>query len=250
VRKPPGSAADSPLAFALLALSGTPLATRPYQPKSVTSDWANRLTRCIVGLAMFGVGIAMILQAELGAAPWDMLHKGISEHTGISVGSVIAIVGFLLLLLWFPLHQRVGVGTILNAVEIGVVVDLVLPHLPDTDRLIPRILFLLGGVLIIAIGSGFYIGAGLGTGPRDGIMVGLSQRGVTARVARTMVELAVGIGGIALGVRPGVGTLVFMFGIGPLVQLFLPRMALPPRQTRKSATARVIPPARRDHADN
>ncbi len=230
VVKPPGPLATSPLAFGVLVLSDAPVTTRPYDPRSPAADWANRLTRCIVGLAMFGAGIAMILHAELGAAPWDMLHKGISERTGISVGFVIAIVGLLLLLLWFPLHQRVGVGTILNATEIGVVVDLISPHLPDTDRVITRILFLLGGVLIIAVGSGFYIGAGLGTGPRDGIMVGLSERGISVRVARTIVEIAVGIGGIALGIRPGVGTLIFMFGIGPLVQLFLPRLALPPRQ--------------------
>ena len=178
---------------------------------------------------MFGVGIALILQAGLGAAPWDMLHKGISNHLDIPVGVVIESIGFLLLLVWIPLRQRPGIGTILNALEIGFVVDLVSPHLPDTHRLLPRIGFLVVGVLIIAIGSGLYIGAGLGTGPRDGIMVGISRRGVSVRRARTMIEFAVGLGGIALGVRPGVGTVVFMFGIGPLVQLVLPRMSLPPR---------------------
>lgn len=184
----------------------------------------------MTGLAMFGIGIAMILQAQLGAAPWDMLHKGISEKTGVSVGLVIEGIGFLLLLLWFPLRQRVGVGTILNALEIGIVVDLVSPHLPDTDRLVARIAMMLIGVMIIALGSGFYIGAGLGTGPRDGIMVGLSERGISVRTARTVIEFSVGLGGIALGQRPGAGTLIFMFGIGPLVQLFLPRMSLPPRK--------------------
>lgn len=183
---------------------------------------------------MFGMGIAMILQAELGAAPWDMLHKGISESTGVSVGLVIEIIGFLLLLLWFPLHQRVGVGTILNAVVIGVVVDLASPHLPDTDRLLARIGMMSAGVLIIALGSGFYIGAGLGTGPRDGIMVGLSERGISVRLARTVIEVVVGLGGFALGVHPGAGTLIFMFGIGPLVQLFLPRMSLPPRKQARA----------------
>jgi len=179
---------------------------------------------------MFGVGIALILQAELGAAPWDMLHKGISAKTGLSVGLVIEGIGFLLLLLWIPLHQRIGVGTILNALEIGIVVDLVSPHLPDIDRLVPRIAMMLVGVMIIALGSGFYIGAGLGTGPRDGIMVGLSERGISVRLARTVVEFTVGVAGFALGVRPGIGTLIFMFGIGPLVQVFLPRMSLPPRK--------------------
>ncbi len=238
VAKPPGTALDAPVASQVVVLSELPVTSR-YQPRSATADWVNRLIRCIGGLAMFGVGIALILQAELGAAPWDMLHKGISEHTGISVGVVIAIIGFLLLLIWIPLHQRVGVGTILNAIEIGLVVDLVSPHLPETDRLLPRITFLVVGVLIIAVGSGFYIGAGLGTGPRDGIMVGLSQRGISVRLARTVVEFVVGVGGIALGVRPGIGTLIFMFGIGPLVQQFLPRMSLPARKTTIASV--VIP---------
>src|SRR5690349_2632910 len=109
--------------------SVTPL--RPYTPKSVASDWTNRLTRCILGLAMFGAGIALILQAELGAAPWDMLHKGLSHKLDIPVGSVIIGTGVAILLLWIPLRQRPGIGTVLNAVEIGLVVDLVLPHLPD-----------------------------------------------------------------------------------------------------------------------
>ena len=179
---------------------------------------------------MFGGGVAMILNAELGAAPWDMLHTGISDKLDISVGVVIEVISFVLLLLWIPLRQRVGLGTILNALEIGLVVNLVGAVLPDTDRLAPRIALLVGGVLMVAVGSGFYIGAGLGTGPRDGIMVGLSERGISVRLARTVIEFTVGIGGLLLGIRPGIGTLIFMFGIGPLVQIFLPRMSLPPRK--------------------
>lgn len=219
-----------------VVLADSPAVARRDAPRSPAADWGNRLARCVGGLGLFGVGIALILQAELGAAPWDMLHRGISNHTGISIGLVILGIGFLLLLAWIPLRQRPGVATILNAVEIGLVVDLVGPHLPTTDRLVPRVAFLLVGVLIIAIGSGFYIGAGLGTGPRDGIMVGLAAKGVTLRVARTAIEAAVGIGGIALGVRPGIGTLIFMFGIGPLVQLILPHLTLPPRNRRPRET--------------
>lgn len=220
-----------------MVTASTPITTRPYHPRSATTDWANRLSRCILGLAMFGAGIAMVLHAELGAAPWDMLHKGVSDKTGISVGIVIEIVAFLLLLLWIPLKQRIGIGTILNAIEIGLVFDLVEPRLPDTDLLVPRVLFVVVGILSVAIGSGMYIGAGLGAGPRDGIMVGLSQRGISVRLARTLIELSVGIIGIALGVWPGVGTVIFMFGIGPLVQLLLPKLALPPRTGRR----RVVP---------
>jgi uncharacterized membrane protein YczE len=208
--------------------------TRPYNPKSVVSDWTTRLTRCIIGLALFGAGDAMILHAGLGAAPWDMLHQGISHKLGISVGTVIVGTGVAVLLLWIPFRQRPGIGTILNAVEIGLVVDLVLPHLPDSHRLIPRLAILLGGVLIVAVGTGLYIGAGLGTGPRDGLMVGFANRGISVRLARTAIEFTVGIGGILLGIHPGLGTLIFMFGIGPLVQVFLPRLSLPQRRTTRS----------------
>lgn len=170
-----------------------------------------------------------------------MLHQGISRKTGVSVGIIIEAVGFLILLSWIPLRQRPGVGTILNAIEIGLVVDLVGGRLPDTDRLVPRIAYLLLGIAIIAIGSGFYIGAGLGPGPRDGLMMGLKQRGLSVRLARTIIELCVGIGGVLLGVRPGIGTLLFMFGIGPLVQLTLPRLSLPPREITRATFAEFAP---------
>ncbi len=184
----------------------------------------------MLGLALFGAGDALILQAELGAAPWDMFHKGIARHLDIPIGTVIVAMGFVVLLAWIPLRQRPGIGTILNALEIGLVVDLVQPNLPDTGRLLPRFAYLIVGVVVVGIGSGFYIGAGLGTGPRDGLMLGISRRGPSLRVARTVIELVVGVGGIVLGIRPGVGTLVFLVGIGPLVQLFLPRLSLPPRR--------------------
>lgn len=206
------------------------LRVRPYAPTSAVADWANRLARCIGGLACFGIGISCILQAHLGAAPWDVFHQGISRKTGISIGNVIIIVGVVLLLVWIPLRQRPGVATLLNALEIGLVVDLVLPALPDTDLLIPRFAYLVGGIVVIALGSGLYIGAGLGTGPRDGIMMGLKERGVSVRVARTAVEIVVLVFGVLLGGSVGVGTLAFTFGIGPLVQVFLPWFLLPPRR--------------------
>lgn len=219
----------APLASADVVAPASPGPTLPYAPRSPATDWANRLARCIVGLALFGAGDALILHAELGAAPWDMLHQGISHELDLSVGTVLIGTAVAVLLLWIPLRQRPGIGTILNALEIGLVVDLVLAHVPDTDRLIPRIGILLGGVLLVALGSGVYIGAGLGTGPRDGLMVGFAKRGVSVRLARTAIEITVGIGGILLGIRPGIGTLIFMFGIGPLVQIMLPRFSLPPR---------------------
>jgi uncharacterized membrane protein YczE len=195
-----------------------------------------RLTRCIFGLAFFGLGISMFVTAGLGLAPWDVFHQGVSSHTGLALGWVIEIVGFLLLLLWIPLRQRPGVGTILNALEIGLVVNVIGDHLPATDRLIPRLFYVVGAVVVIALGSGLYIGAGLGSGPRDGIMVGLAARGYSVRATRTVLEAVVMASGIALGGHIGIGTLAFMFGIGPLVHVVIPRLEMAPQPVLAPAT--------------
>ena len=192
---------------------------------------AEKLARCIAGLALFGFGITLFLRANLGLAPWDIFHKGLSEKLDISIGLVIEGVGLLLLLLWIPLRQRPGVGTILNAIEIGLVVNLTKPLIGEPDQLIIRALMVIAGVLVIGLGSALYIGAGLGSGPRDGLMLGLSKRSIAGRqisirVARTVVEITVMIAGLFLGGSIGIGTLIFMFGIGPLVQLILPRFEM------------------------
>jgi uncharacterized membrane protein YczE len=187
-----------------------------------------RLVRCVFGLALFGLGISLILQADLGAAPWDVFHTGVSELTGIPVGTVIIITGVALLVLWIPLREQPGIGTILNAIEIGVVVDLTLPLIPEPDLLAVRVPMMLSGVVIIAIGSGLYIGSGLGPGPRDGLMTGLARRGLSIRVARTGIELFVLAVGIALGGSIGIGTAVFAIAIGPLVHVFLPMFTIRP----------------------
>lgn len=187
-----------------------------------------RLARCVFGLALFGLGISLILQANLGAAPWDVFHTGISEITGIPVGSVIIITGVALLALWIPLRETPGLGTVLNAVEIGLVAGLLLDWLPDTEHLALRSAMMLGGVVLIALGSGFYIGAGLGPGPRDGLMTGLARRGPSLRAARTGIEISVLVIGVLLGGSVGIGTAVFAFGIGPLVQIFLPALTIRP----------------------
>jgi uncharacterized membrane protein YczE len=185
-----------------------------------------RFARCVVGLAFFGLGISMFLAADLGLAPWDIFHQGLSEKTGIPIGLVIEITGVFILLLWIPLRQRMGWGTVLNAVEIGLVVFLVADHLPRTDLLVLRVPYMLCGLLAIAAGSGLYIGAGLGPGPRDGLMLGLSARGVSVRFARTAVEVTALVVGLFLGGSIGIGTVAFTLGIGPLVQFFLPRLRL------------------------
>lgn len=190
-----------------------------------------RLARCIGGLALFGVGVAMLLDADLGAAPWDVFHSGVSELTGIPVGTVIILTGLALLALWIPLGETPGLGTILNAIEIGLVVDLVVPILPDPDRVVAQVVMMLAGVVLIAIGSGLYIGAGLGPGPRDGLMTGLARHGVSIRVARTGIELSALVVGVLLGGSVGIGTAVFALAIGPLVQWFLPRLVMAPAPT-------------------
>ena len=192
-----------------------------------------RLVRCLFGLALFGLGISMIIDAELGAAPWDVFHTGVSEITGISVGNVVILTGLALLLLWIPLREQPGLGTLLNATVIGTVVDITLPWIPESNLLVTRTLLMLGGVTVVAIGSGFYIGAGLGPGPRDGLMTGLAKRSIVGRqisirAARTAVELLVLCLGIALGGSVGIGTAVFVFTVGPLVQVFLPRLTMRP----------------------
>lgn len=197
-----------------------------------------RLARCVFGLALFGIGISLLIAADLGAAPWDVFHTGVSDRTGIPVGTVIILTGVALLLLWIPLGERLGIGTVLNAVEIGIVVDLVLPHLPDDTPLAARLAMMAGGVVVVAIGSGFYIGAGLGPGPRDGLMTGLAKRGWSIRLARTGIEITVLVIGVVLGGAIGLGTAVFALGIGPLVEILLPRLTLdarPPAPTEASA---------------
>lgn len=187
-----------------------------------SAAFPERLARCVFGLALFGVGIALIVDADLGLGPWDVFHQGLSEITGLSMGLVIVIVGVLLMLFWIPLRQRPGLGTVLNALEIGVVVDLAAPLLGVQTEPVVRLGLLGAGLVLIAAGSGLYIGAGLGAGPRDGLMMGLAERGVSVRSARTGIELVVLAAGIALGGAVGVGTIAFAFGIGPMVQVFLP----------------------------
>jgi uncharacterized membrane protein YczE len=184
----------------------------------------------MVGLVLFGFGLALMVIAELGLSPWDVFHQGISERTGIPIGTVVIITGLLLLVTWIPLREKIGIGTIANAIVIGVVLDLALLVLPESiDLLAARWLAMLTGILIVAIGSGLYIGAGLGPGPRDGLMTGLGRiTGYPIGLVRAVLEIGVLIVGWLLGGTVGAGTLVFAFGIGPMVQFFLSRLELAP----------------------
>lgn len=164
----------------------------------------------------------------MGLAPWDVFHEGFAGVLGWQFGRALVLTSFLVLLLWIPLRQRPGIGTFLNAVEIGVVADLAIMVLPEPDSLWVRIPFMLVGVLLVGIGSGYYIGAGLGPGPRDGLMTGLAARGMRVSRARTSVELSVLLLGWMLGGSVGVGTLVFALSIGPIVARTIPRLRLAP----------------------
>ncbi|MBM3717484.1 MAG: hypothetical protein FJW53_00755 [Actinobacteria bacterium] len=195
----------------------SPTAARPLAER-----FPERLARCVTGLAFFGIGIAFFIVSDIGVPPWDVFHQGVSSRSGLAVGTVIVITGFAVLLLWIPLRLRPGIGTVLNALQIGIVENLAEPLIPETSSITGRALYVGLGMLAIAAGSGLYIGAELGPGPRDGLMVGLSVRcGISVRLARTVVELAVLAVGVALGGTVGFGTVVFALGIGPLVQITL-----------------------------
>ena len=196
-----------------------------------TDRLLQRIVRCVVGLALFGFGISCFISADLGLAPWDIFHQGLERKTGISIGIIIEITGVFILLLWIPLRERMGLGTLLNAVEIGLVVFLIGDHLPEPDHMVWRVALMLLGLVSVGLGSGLYIGAGLGSGPRDGLMLGLSKRGISVRIARTAIEITVLVLGLFLGGTIGAGTVAFTFGIGPLVQFFLPRLRLSGDQT-------------------
>ena len=180
-----------------------------------------RVGQCVVGLIIAGTGVALIVDADIGLAPWDVLHKGISRHTGIGVGTVIIIVGFALLALWIPLRVRPGLGTILNAMLIGGTVNVVLPLLPEPDNLALQLVEMAAGVVAFGIGTALYIGAGLGPGPRDGLMTGIAARGYSLRLVRTAIEITVLTTGWILGGSVGLGTAVFALSIGPTVHHFL-----------------------------
>jgi uncharacterized membrane protein YczE len=185
-----------------------------------------RLPQVLFGLIIFGVGIALMVVADLGLAPWDVLHQGISERTGVGIGTVIIAVGVLVLVGFIPLRERVGLGTLLNAIVIGLAANAALAVLDEPDALPVRIAAMVGGPVIIAIGSGLYIGAGLGPGPRDGLMTGIARRGIPVWRARTVIEITVLASGVALGGTVGLGTIWFAVGIGPMIGWFLPRLTL------------------------
>lgn len=187
-----------------------------------------RLPRLLFGLVVCGVGLALIIRADLGLDSWNVLHQGLESQTGISIGMVTILVGLAMFAITLPLGEQIGLGTLLNVLLIGLTIDLVLWPLDEPESTAVRWAFLLGGTLLFALGSGFYIGAGLGPGPRDGVMTSLAARGLSVGVVRTAIELVVLVAGWLLGGSVGVGTVLFALAIGPLVAFFLRRLSLAP----------------------
>lgn len=202
-----------------------------------------RLLQLFLGLTTAGVGLALGVRAELGLGPWDVLHQGLGERLDKPIGTMVIAVGAVVLLGWIPLRQRPGVGTVLNVLTVGTVLNLTLSILPELGGLGVQIPAMLVGVGAVALGSGLYLGAGLGPGPRDGIMTGLAARGSSIRLVRTAIELSVLVLGWALGGTVGIGTVIFALAIGPLVQYFLFRFKVPDRKRGDSTVDRETPAA-------
>jgi uncharacterized membrane protein YczE len=195
-----------------------------------------RLVRLNVGLFLYGFTMAMMVESTLGLDPWDVFHEGVTHHVGLSFGQVVIVTGALVLLLWIPLRQLPGVGTVLNVVVIGLAADLGIAVIARPDDLWLRALLLVGGIVGNGFAGALYIGAALGPGPRDGLWLGLVRRtGRSIRLWRTTIEVTVLAAGFLLGGTVGVGTVLYALAIGPLVQLFLPWVQVTPAR-RSPAT--------------
>ena len=188
-----------------------------------------RFARLLLGLVLYGISTGLLVLAGLGLAPWDVLHQGLSRTFGLQVGTWTIVVSGVVLLGWIPLRQRVGVGTLSNAVVVGLVTNAVLDFAPAPHGLLARAGTMLGAVALNGVATGLYIGAGLGPGPRDGLMTGIAARGHSVRVVRTVMEVSVLVAGALLGGTVGVGTVVYAVAIGPLVHVTIPRLALAAR---------------------
>ena len=184
---------------------------------------ARRVAQLLVGLVLYGVSLALMVRGNIGLAPWDVLHSGLIRHVPITLGQAVVAMSFVVLLLWIPLRETPGIGTIANALVVGFSADGTLAVLDPAHGIAARTALMAGGVLLCGVASALYIGAQLGRGPRDGLMTGLARRtGWSLRLVRTGIEVAVVLVGLVLGGVLGVGTVVYALAIGPLTQLLLP----------------------------
>ncbi|AVG06717.1 hypothetical protein PXW27_12045 [Klebsiella pneumoniae] len=200
-----------------------------------------RLLQLYIGLVLYGVSTALFVHANLGADPWDVFHLGVAKQLGISFGTVIILTGAAVLLLWIPIRQMPGLGTVSNVIVLGLAADATLAVLPPLESMVARSALLAGAIVLNAIATGMYIGAGFGPGPRDGLMTGLHARtGWSLRGIRTVIELSVLLIGWLLGGKFGVGTVIYALSIGPLIQLCLPWFSQPVSRNAVSPPREIV----------
>ncbi len=194
---------------------------------------ARRTTLLLCGLALYGLSLTLLVRADLGLDPWDVFHQGLADSIGLSLGTTIVLTSFAVLALWVPLRERPGIGTVANAVLVGLGVEVFTAAIPEVESIWLRCTLLVLGIVGNGVATGMYIGAGMGPGPRDGLMTGIARRRGSIRVVRTSIELAVLATGIVLGGTFGIGTVAYAVTIGPLAQFFLPiftRIGVAPRR--------------------
>jgi uncharacterized membrane protein YczE len=218
--------------------AGRQLANLTPREQLTAGRTLRRLVQLFAGLVLYGVSMAMLVRSGLGLDPWDVLHDGVAGRTPLSFGTVVIVVGVLVLLLWIPLRQWPGLGTVANAIVIGLATDAALSVLDHPDALGWQVVLLVSGVALNGLAGALYIGSQFGAGPRDGLMTGLVLRtGRSIRLVRTSLEVTVLVVGWLLGGVVGVGTVLYALAIGPLVQLFLPRVTVElPGQRRVAST--------------
>ncbi|WP_233580641.1 membrane protein YczE [Streptomyces triticirhizae] len=197
---------------------------------------SHRLVRLYVGLLLYGASAGLLVRAGLGLDPWDVFHQGVSEHTGLSIGLVVNITGALVLLLWWPMRERPGLGTLSNVLLVGLAIDATMALVPEVEPVAAQAPLMLGAVALNGLATGLYISARFGPGPRDGLMTGLARvTGRSIRLVRTGIEASVLLAGVLLGGTAGVGTVVYALAIGPLAQFFL--RVLAPQEDTAEGTA-------------
>lgn len=205
-------------------LGGVLLLDVPHRDRVPT-----RLLMLLAGLVLYGASSALLVLAGLGLDPWDVFHQGLARTFGGQVGTWSIVVGAVVLLAWIPLRQRPGIGTLTNVVLVGLTINATLALVPAPDGLPLRVATMVAGIVLNGVATGLYIGAGLGPGPRDGLMTGLAARGHSVRVVRTAIEVSVLAAGWLLGGSVGIGTVAYALTIGPLAHLFLPVFRLADR---------------------
>jgi uncharacterized membrane protein YczE len=195
---------------------------------SIMQSMPRRLVQLYAGLLLYGLSMALQVQALLGLGPWDVFHEGVAEHTGLSFGTVVIVTSVAVLLLWIPLKQKPGLGTISNVIVVGLAADLGLAIIPESHNLALQVLMLAAGVGLNAVAGAAYLGANFGPGARDGLMTGFVKRtGASVGRVRTTIELSVMAIGFLLGGTVGLGTIVYALSIGPLLQWMIPTFRAP-----------------------